>query len=635
MTDYSDYVVRLEQIRRLSTPSMTGIPDQFSYSDRLKANFLQIGRLAGENRTFLRGTFFPTIASEHALTEEDVQGLIALGQSLLSAADVENLDLPIMDMISERLLHNAEDKGDLASTILRLDARMDTCYALMTLTGRSGADPRVADRFRREGMRIGRRLFGLLEHESFSALDPQSRETVLTDVRYMAVFYEGLPPDDPEQHRELDHLDKVLALYGDPFYRRLTPDFDWRYFRYRALNYYAKVTDMCNLRAFDAPSLLRIWDKTEQFATLWYSDPAVFGRYDDEKQVRMLLLRNRFLAGRISEEAYRDALIGMYRRRDPNQYDLNGIYDNLQLPAEAICLLDPDNVSAETARRLTAFYRNMISYAFRMPNSGSLSSLLEYYVHIVDRFIEVPGGLSFQQMALQCLAALHPPTYIHSVMVGKLARCLCAHLADRMPGLLVGIAGCDSVEAVRGNRERIANFAYHAGLCHDFGKLTIIDTIFVYGRDLMDMEYGLIRSHPRVGYDMLVRHASTRPCADVALGHHRWYDNSRGYPEDFNTDGSPLKVLIDLVACADCMDAATDSVGRSYRPAKSFDAFVEEIRAGLGTRYAPWLIDIIDQPDVRRLLSEGRQETYEGAYHLLKAMCAAEGGNADDHGHPH
>lgn len=620
MTDYNDYVDRLEQIRRLSTPSMQGIPNEVGYSERLKENFLQIGRLAAENRAFLRGTFFPTIAPEHALTEEDVDSLAALGDALLSASDAENLDLPIMELISGRLLKNAEAKGDAAATIRSLDARMDTCYALMMVLGRANADARVADLFRQEGLEIGRRLFALLDHDAFAALDAQCREIVLTDVRYMAVLYEGLPPENAEQHREIDHLDKVLALSSDPYYRELTPGFDWRFFTYRVLDYYAKVTDMCNLRRFDAPALERILERTEQFAALWNSDPDFFSRFDTENQVNMLLYRNRWLAGRISRGAYLRELIGLYARRDRDRYDLNGIYDNLQLPLEAICMLDPDALTGEAKARLTAFYRDMIRYAFRMPNSGGLSTLLEYYANIVDRFIEVPGGLSFEEMGLQCLAALHPPTYIHSVMVGKLARCLCDHLIDLHPRLLSGVLGCDTAEAVRDHRERIADFAYHAGLCHDFGKLTIIDTIFVYGRDLLDMEFGLIRSHPRVGHEMLMKHASTRAYADVALGHHRWYDNSRGYPEDFDTESSPLKPIIDLVLCADCMDAATDSVGRSYRPAKTFEAFEAEVISALGTHYAPWLPEIIAQPDVRQLLDEGRRETYESAYHLLKAM---------------
>ena len=70
------------------------------------------------------------------------------------------------------------------------------------------------------------------------------------------------------------------------------------------------------------------------------------------------------------------------------------------------------------------------------------------------------------------------------------------------------------------------------------------------------------------GAELLTGHNSTAAYADVAKGHHLWYDCSRGYPYDFNTFDSPVKTIIDIVAVADCMDAATDSVGRSYNNGK-------------------------------------------------------------------
>lgn len=625
MTKFSNYIERLEEIRRLSTPTMQGIPNEDGYSDRLRDNFLQIGKLAKENRAFLNATFFPTIETGHDLSGEEIDNLIDMGQSLLSSADVENLDLPMVSLITERLLKDAEDRGDIDAIIRNLDARMDTCYALMMLMGRSNANPETSMAFRREGLDIGQRLIGMLAHDRFEQLDSESRKIVLTDVRYMAAFYEGLPHDDPMQKQELELLENVLALADDPFYREKAAGFNWRYFRYRALNYYAKCTDLCNVRGFDAGALQRICERTEQFMALWQSDPEYFSQFDNEKQVTMLLYRNRYLAGRIDFDTYHDKLVALYEQRDPGRYDLNGIYDNLQLPAEAICLLDSDNLTEDRARRLSQAYRNIIHYAFRMPNGGSLSSLLEYYVSFIDRFIEVPGGLTFEEMSLKCLAALHPPTYIHCVMVGRLTRCLCSHLIEQNPGVLVGVLGCKTAQEVALRRDEITDFAYHAACCHDFGKLTIIDTIFVYGRNLFDMEFGLIQSHPRSGYDLLIRHESTRAYADVALGHHRWYDNTKGYPQDFNTAKSPLKPLIDLALCADCLDAATDSVGRSYRNAKTFDDFIEEITPELGTHYAPWLMALITAPkvraDLKNLLDAGRRETYRETYHLLKDMC--------------
>ena len=617
------YIARLEKIRRLSSPSLEGIDDARLYSDLLRENFIRIGSLSIENRAFLDAKLFPLLYSGEHLTRAQADDLIALSEALLSATSVENLDLPIVSLISDRLLKDAEPR-DAAATIRRLDMRMDACYALMLMLGRVHACPSIADRFRAEGLAIGRRFLEYLAPESFRALDAGSREIVLTDARYMAVFYEGVPCGGDGPDPELEHLDRMLALADDPFYQDLMPDYNWRYFRYRALNYYAKVTDYGNERGFGEGHLRAICDRTEDFSRLWQSDPAYFSAYDNEKQVQMLLCRNRYLAGRMSYRECHDALIALYEQRDPNQYDLNGIYDNLQLPLEAICQLDRDHLTPDDMRRLDIFYREMIRYATHMPNSGSLSSMLEFCQGIIDRFIEVPGGLSFEEMALECLAALHPPTYVHSMMVAKLSAYLCGRLIDREPQRLVGAPGCASVADVQKNREALMDFTRHAARCHDVGKLSIIDTIFVYGRNLFDTEFELIRTHPITGYEMLSRYESTRPYRDVALGHHRWYDNSRGYPEDFDAAASPVKPITDIVLCADCLDAATDSVGRSYRRGKTLADFIAEVLPECGTHYPPWLSDLLNDPETTRglqsLLDEGRRETYQTTYGLLNRI---------------
>ena len=287
--------------------------------------------------------------------------------------------MPIVSLISDRLLKDAKTQDD-ATAIRRLDMRMDACYALMLMLGRVHACPQIADRFRQEGLAIGRRFLDYLEPHRFQALDAESREIVLTDARYMAVFYEGLICDNAGPNEELQHLDRMLALADDPFYRAMMPDYDWRYFRYRALNYYAKVTDNGNERGFGPAFLAVICDRTEAFSRLWHSDPDCFSNYDNENQVQMLLYRNRYLAGRISYDECHDALIALYERRDPNLYDLNGIYDNLQLPLEAICQLDRDHLSDDDLRRLDLFFTTYQRQChYQSQNISCQSSVPQHY----------------------------------------------------------------------------------------------------------------------------------------------------------------------------------------------------------------------------------------------------------------
>ena len=161
-------------------------------------------------------------------------------------------------------------------------------------------------------------------------------------------------------------------------------------------------------------------------------------------------------------------------------------------------------------------------------------------------------------------------------------------------------------------------------LYHDIGKLYILDVISMYGRAILDEEFRAIKTHPFIGAELAMRFASIRDYADVIKGHHVWYDSSKGYPPDFDTAQSPYKVIIDIVMAADCLDAATDTIGRSYSQGKTFDMYRKEVEEGAGTYYAPFLPELFSREECREdisyLLGQGRERMYRETYRLLKRM---------------
>ena len=69
---------------------------------------------------------------------------------------------------------------------------------------------------------------------------------------------------------------------------------------------------------------------------------------------------------------------------------------------------------------------------------------------------------------------------------------------------------------------------------------------------------------------------------------------------------------------AACIEVQTDQA------IKNLSAVLEELRAERGTHYAPYLVDLFDDPavfeGVERLITEGRDENYRKTYHLLKSL---------------
>ena len=620
---YDEYIDHMEEIRSLSTPSLDGIRNAEDYSTRLRNNFVRIGVLASENRKFLDDSLFPILRSDNDLSDEEAVDMDEFCDRLLNAEDLETLDPVITSMVAERRLKDSMNKGEMLAQIRDMDIRMSTLYTLMNITGRITAYPEIAMEYRKKGFELGEYFLSLREHDKFASIpDVESRELILTNSRFISAFYENMCGDHDENCKDLALLEENLAICDDPFYRPLVPDFDWRYYRFRVLGYYAIATDYNNSRGFDAEQLDLICQKTEEMWNLWHEDTEYYSELEDELYMLILLYRNRYLAGRISEDEYLSELLSLYGKRNKDGYEWEDITKNVLIPTEIICVLKGKRLNEADKALLSDLYDNIINYTFQMPNSGIFSYMLEYISHFINYFVEIPEGIHFEDMMLDLLAAMHPPTYVHSRMVAQFTACLCSHLIDMRPDLFIGMFDLHSEDEVRADRGKVINYAYHAALCHDAGKLFIIDTVFVYGRRLEDMEFNLIKTHPKMGADILSRYPSTADYAEVALGHHKWHDDSKGYPEEFDTSKSKVKTIIDLVLCSDCLDAATDTIGRSYNRGKTMDDFLGELKEGSGTRYAPWLVDLISQEEVKAdlefLLKEGRERHYRSTYHLLK-----------------
>lgn len=624
--EFKNYTDRMLKIRLLSSPDIQSFDNAETYSERLRNNFKEIGRLAAMNREMLDGVLYPELNSEDVIEDEFAEQMGELAENLISLAgitdDYENLDAPVALLIADRLMKDCENSDDMVELIRRMDEIIPIYYALMNMTERIVTRPEISKVFHDKGLELGERFLTFLDKDVFATLpDDDTKDIVLINARFMTAFFES--SHNPEENRRnLEILDMMMDIAEDPFYHEHIQDYDWKYFKFRVLEYFLQCTDVFNARGFTIQQLMHICKRADELEKLCESDPEFFEPINGYKTYPILVMRNRCLAGFVNKEKYKGYLLDIYETRDKKDVGMDGGYMNILIPLEIMRTVNPNDYNAEEAVLLNDIYQSLVAYLFHIPNSGVLAIMLEFAFELFMCFVDVPGGITFEDFVRQCLAAIHPPTYIHSCMVGQISARMAYHLIRKRPELFIGILECNNAEEVISNRDRIVDYVYHAGLCHDFGKICIIDTIFVYGRKLLDFEFDIIKSHPLIGSELLKKHFSTREYADVALGHHRWYNDEGGYPADFNTADSKYKTVIDLVQCADCMDAATDTVGRSYSKGKTLAQFMEELKEGSGTRYAPWLYDLYEDPvvfnDVEYMLNEGRQLNYKETYNLLR-----------------
>lgn len=124
-------------------------------------------------------------------------------------------------------------------------------------------------------------------------------------------------------------------------------------------------------------------------------------------------------------------------------------------------------------------------------------------------------------------------------------------------------------------------------LLHDMGKLGIPDAILYKPDTLTEAEWGVMRQHPQLAYDMLKSIDYLRPALDIPYCHHEKWDGS-GYPHRLKGEHIPLAARI--FAIVDVWDALTSE--RPYRPAWKNEKALAYIREQSGTHFEPGIVDL-------------------------------------------
>ncbi len=615
--NWQKYVEQTARIRTLSSPRVHNKMSASNYYKTLTDNFTEIRSLAFSNRNVLKEEILPYLAeSEELLPDETIRELLELQNELIDAYNMENLDMTVVTQITDRLYADAERKRDIRYMVEQLDAQVSAYYTLLNMQKRMLPYADNCEKSRKKAMDAAEKLLTFLDKEKFAQLpDEETKEIVLVNARYICALFEGLNSEAMKE-RELSILRNALTLEDDAFYRDQVPEYDWEYHRVRTLEYFGIMTEFANEKKLTREECREVWEHCKELKKHWEESEKVRKKIS-ESEISLCICRSGYYAGEMSLEDYKEELMHLYQRRDPDGYSIGDIFHNILIPLEYLLQIDVENIGEKEADLLLGIYNDITNYVFCMQNTGSFSYLLEYFVAFMRNFIELPGHMTFMDACLNGIAALHPPTYVHTIMVGRISKCLCRHLIKLHPEAFVGMFGYKNEEEVKAHRFELEEYIFRGALCHDIGKFLIMDTIFIYGRNLTDDEFDIIKKHPDVGAQIMSNYSSTRPYADIARGHHRWYNNQAGYP-NYNTEESDVKLMIDLVACADCLDAATDTVGRSYNNGKTFAEVFDELIEQSGTRYTPYIVDLLKDEDtlkdIEYLLKDGRKEVYYNTF---------------------
>jgi len=145
-----------------------------------------------------------------------------------------------------------------------------------------------------------------------------------------------------------------------------------------------------------------------------------------------------------------------------------------------------------------------------------------------------------------------------------------------------------AVGAKMGLDEEKLQALYIGSLLHDIGKAAIPEGILRKPGKLAEEEWGLVRTHPQRGYEVLKNTDLPWPVAELALHHHERLDGS-GYPDGLKGDELCLEVRI--LAVCNVVDAM--SARRPWRPARTKQEIIEELKKGKAIKYDSTVVEVI------------------------------------------
>ncbi len=274
----------------------------------------------------------------------------------------------------------------------------------------------------------------------------------------------------------------------------------------------------------------------------------------------------------------------------------------------------------ERKEYIDTLYQRISYYVDRFPDANENESLFLYLRQLSYTFVEMENSISYKKFLQRMQMRFAPEVFVHSHAVGNAAQVLCRILLEEEPAFF------DDMEHIRRIRDReekkkaVLEYARECGILHDVGKINFMNLYSRTGRQWFEEEYEMAHMHTMVGEACLKTRESTRDFAPIAQGHHRWYDGSGGYPDEYIRLSCPYRQMVDVIGLADWLDNVTEADRLYTGIEKNFDEAVASAVEMGGRRFSPLLTARLSDKKVAqeicKALAEGRREAY---YQLFTA----------------
>lgn len=607
---YQRYLDNLAIARSLVKPPVTPYMTEEQVIETIHHSAERLFSVHQENDAILKDILFTKTAE--TLTEREAEQLSGLADKLFDFN--RSVDVGIAYKIHQLLYAYARLKGDEDLMVRELYYQGITIYYLNVESPDRKTNlfiDRIAEYYEKGASYLER-------YEELT--NPETRGFIirclgntkfgLRSVRMRTDT--GVSSTDDGWKDYMEVFDRTMAVIQSPYYRVMNAEIPWDTFVYSM--HYDRTQFLAGLRSKNDPVIAAAVLESAEYV---YQNQQHIARERHKNvglRTQYVYVAARYHAGKADLRELIDILFSLCEETNLNDFSGDNIWAVLYAPEflREYSLRMKEEERLILRPRLERLFERQKKFLFMLPQN-------EYAIQVSEcvRVIALSGSrqdTKFYRQILDYILACHPPTYVHSMVVASLARHFCLRMAQTAPELLVGIF---CVEDVAGQLDLLLEQTYRSGLYHDLGKCMLLNYISLYGRKLLDEEFTCIKLHPLFGCGLLTT-LGMGDISNAAFYHHRSFNGVGGYPT--GQDDCPVSVrrIVDIITVVDALDAGTDNVGRSYAAAKTYEQLVEELRAGRGTRYAPEVVALLDDPgfyqEVKQCLADSRHQAYLDAY---------------------
>lgn len=606
-----EYIANVKDIAMLTTGQKVNGCSFEEYCAVLNHNREQLEQKVKRNMLLLRENLFPVLDLMFEASQEEKRELEEFAAKLLSGG--EELDLGLFCEIHKALLGFArqrKNREDMIKELYWLGIGFNNLSAKTV-----GLDDRYAEKYYTQMRLCFTEAAAYIKYYD-EIEDSETRGYVLRSRANMSLGKFKSPSE------KIHMVKRGLMVLRDEEYQKKNPELPWDKFIY--LSHRQMASSLSHKREKDMTA--------QDVADIMESVYIVYHKQQQEAKEKNEKQPARSQFSCYSVEYYcglhtlDELLTKMEELMDdtnPSDFSENGMYSIISLPA-FYCqyLQESPELIPQRKEYIESLYQRILQYVDAFPEETLSESLFFYLRQLSYTFVETEKSISYKEFLQNLQINFAPRIYVHSWLVGRAAAVLCEIITEEEPDFFDDIGFIKEITDAEEKKEAVKRYAMECGIFHDIGKMNFMNLYSNTARQWFEDEYEMAHLHTLIGMACLAKRTSTLPFADVAHGHHSWYDGSGGYPDSYKRLECEYRQMVDVIGLVDWLVNVTDTAQLYTGQEKTFEQAVEDAVAMEGRRFSPLLTTRLREKEVcgkiKNAISEGRREVYYKMYEMNK-----------------